>query len=566
MTYKVKLNHNNPNNNPNLLLNNLLPDLQALFDTLLEHMREQYGEDGVARIYINHPKLESPIIVRLKHLRDLCGTEILHIIDEVLYSAGEIPADDELDINVAIIKLLKGSGRRPVRDVVKDTKAKHCFITIQNDDLLCLPRAIVVALCRLRYKNDSNNENLKKEYDKIREKNSNYQKEQALLLLLHSGLPASRSGISEDIPIYENILNVGICLFSAQAGNRRVYNGNKWYSGKIFLYHYENEEGGHFDVLTEVNQLMCTSYYCDECGKGFKNSTQHKCSQWCNVCGRECQKGVEIKCESCNKKCRSLKCYEEHKKIKKITRGSKKGEYNVSLCDQFWECPLCGITIQKCYRSPTQHECGEMKCPSCNEYFLDENHLCYMRAGYNEKDVCKFIFYDFECYVKDDIHIPNYVVAITVCDFCEADDFNENSICHVCGTRCQICDKYNIKEKEFEHLPCTGCCKCMVIFKGENIKKDFCQWLLLDQHANFTAVAHNSKAYDSYFIYDYILENSITPEPIIFSGFKIMYMKIGRNLNLRVIDSLNFLPMPLANFPKSFQLNELKKGFFPHFF
>ena len=228
MTYKVKLNHNNPE----LLLNNLLPNLQALFDTLLEHMREQYGEDGVAR---------------------------------------------------------------------KDTKAKRCFITIQNDDLLCLPRAIVVALWRLRYKNDSNNENLKKEYDKIRKKNSNYQKEQALLLLLHSGLPATRPGISEDIPIYENILNVGICLFSAQAGNRRVYNGNKRYSDKIFLYHYENEEGGHFDVLTEVNQLMCTSYYCDECGKGFKNSTQHKCSQWCNVCGRECQKGVEIKCESCNK-------------------------------------------------------------------------------------------------------------------------------------------------------------------------------------------------------------------------------------------------------------------------
>ena len=168
-----------------------------------------------------------------------------------------------------------------------------------------------------------------------------------------------------------------------------------------------------------------------------------------------------------------MKCYEEHKKIKKITCGSKKGEYKVSLCDQFWECPSCGITIQKCYRSPTQHACGEMKCSSCNEYFLDENHLCYMRATYNEKDVCKFIFYDFECYVKDDIHIPNYVVAITVCDFCEADDFNENSICHVCDTRCQICDKYNIKEKEFEHLPCVGCCKRTVIFKGENTKKDF---------------------------------------------------------------------------------------------
>ena len=43
-------------------------------------------------------------------------------------------------------------------------------------------------------------------------------------------------------------------------------------------------------------------------------------------------------------------------------------------------------------------------------------------------------------------------------------------------------------------------------------------------------------------------------------------MKVGRSLNIRIIDSLNFLPMPLANFPKSFELTEMKKGFFPHYF
>ena len=97
--------------------------------TLLHHTRQQYGEDGVARIYINYPKLESPIIVWPKKLWGLSGTEILEVIDEVLYSAGSIPADDELDINVAVIKLIQGSGRRCIRDVQDDTKAKRCFIT-----------------------------------------------------------------------------------------------------------------------------------------------------------------------------------------------------------------------------------------------------------------------------------------------------------------------------------------------------------------------------------------------------------------------------------------------------
>ena len=37
-------------------------------------------------------------------------------------------------------------------------------------------------------------------------------------------------------------------------------------------------------------------------------------------------------------------------------------------------------------------------------------------------------------------------------------------------------------------------------------------------------------------------------------------------LSIRFIDSLNFLQMPLKAFPKTFGMNELKKGYFPHFF
>ena len=45
-----------------------------------------------------------------------------------------------------------------------------------------------------------------------------------------------------------------------------------------------------------------------------------------------------------------------------------------------------------------------------------------------------------------------------------------------------------------------------------------------------------------------------------------MFIKVGRGLNIRILDSLNFLPLPLASLPKSFGLEELKKGYFPHFY
>ena len=37
-------------------------------------------------------------------------------------------------------------------------------------------------------------------------------------------------------------------------------------------------------------------------------------------------------------------------------------------------------------------------------------------------------------------------------------------------------------------------------------------------------------------------------------------------MNIKFIDSLCFIPMKLAAFPKTFGLTELQKGYFPHFF
>jgi hypothetical protein len=46
-----------------------------------------------------------------------------------------------------------------------------------------------------------------------------------------------------------------------------------------------------------------------------------------------------------------------------------------------------------------------------------------------------------------------------------------------------------------------------------------------------------------------------------------MVMTINHTaLDIRVIDSLNFLPMALAKLPACFGISELKKGYFPHLF
>ena len=67
------------------------------------------------------------------------------------------------------------------------------------------------------------------------------------------------------------------------------------------------------------------------------------------------------------------------------------------------------------------------------------------------------------------------------------------------------------------------------------------------------------KGYDGYFLLEYLIDQSMRP-------MKIMYMTVEKDLHIKVIDSLNFLPMKLSKLQEVFGLKELKKGWFPHFF
>ena len=77
-------------------------------------------------------------------------------------------------------------------------------------------------------------------------------------------------------------------------------------------------------------------------------------------------------------------------------------------------------------------------------------------------------------------------------------------------------------------------------------------------------VAHNLQGYDGYFIQNYLNENVVKYE-IILRGAKILSMTVPM-FNMKFIDSLNFIPMGLAKFPKTFGMTELCKGYFPHLF
>ena len=59
-----------------------------------------------------------------------------------------------------------------------------------------------------------------------------------------------------------------------------------------------------------------------------------------------------------------------------------------------------------------------------------------------------------------------------------------------------------------------------------------------------------------------LIENAIQYD-IIYRGAKSLSLKVP-DWGIKFIDSINFIPMALAKFPKTFGQDELCKGYFPH--
>ena len=76
-----------------------------------------------------------------------------------------------------------------------------------------------------------------------------------------------------------------------------------------------------------------------------------------------------------------------------------------------------------------------------------------------------------------------------------------------------------------------------------------------------TAIAHNFKGYDGQFILNRIIEVGFKLPKLIMNGNNIMKLELN---GIRLIDSFNFMNFALAKFPATFSLQEMKKGYFPH--
>lgn len=570
---------------PQTLLEDKLDQVAKMFDTLIENSQEEYEPEDISRMFIDHPQLEKPIIVGPLRLGNMTTEQVNKQVEYVLSSAQGIPLDRNLSINLACVKRVAGEGKRDGfyrLDYERDRKIKRCIVQVPSpspNDVNCLPRAILIGKKYLEAKNQAKNISCKKKvqtllsraryFSNTKAQNKMQQMIEALKKAVK--LPLDQEGFLEDIPLYEEHLKMSICVLSGTLSDQIIYVGSEKYRdemSRIYLYHWKPTDSNvwHFDLIQSMAAFMETAYYCYDCDVAYHNIQNHNCNKSCSIClSKKCEliQCEEMICEDCNRTCRSKQCYERHKKDKK--RGS--------LCSQKYKCVRCDAILQTSKRPKHHHVCTETFCVNCKEWFTNDNeirsHQCHMRATPAGTPVEKFIFYDFESTQEDGKHTPNMVIAQSFCEMCPEGNAVKDEICFYCGSRCSECDAWNNKTQQYEKYPCQGygktCGKREIVFRSDDVTKVFGDWLIHRQHRNCTVIAHNAKGYDNYFILNYLLSAKITPH-IIFNGSKAAYMHVGKGINIRFLDSLMFLPMALAQLPKCFDLKELKKGYFPHFF
>ena len=514
--------------NYNVHFNNVLHDVNLLesqkrtygiFDHLLKDVTKGMNLTDQVRFVLNSNQLQFPISLPFCPLEELTTEKVLAHVEKVVQSNEEFRLNDTVNIDIIHVEMPQGSGRckRTTLNIRDHLKKKGTVIRINNKDNLCLARALVVSMARTEKD---------PRYDRIMRPDSCVQRERAFDLHEAANVPLGPCGLNE-VDLFQHYLtHYQIIVVSGDQDNAIIYppqpRTNPNPEKSIYLYYQAN----HFDVITKLPGFLNTNYFCHVCHKGYDHTTDHLCDGMCQSCrGFGCTiEDNGITCQECHRFFKNQACYDRHKQ--EPINGSGK-----TVCEKIRKCLKCHNSMD--VRKLNNHPCVDNKtCPTCKVKCnpSDPNHKCYMQQEQpkEEPSYAQLLFFDFECTQEHGIHEVN------------------------------MCVVYD-EEKE------------VAVFRGKNTVKQFCEWLFTPEHQDSIVIAHNFQGYDSYPILKYLYEHAVACDPI-YNGAKCITLrpKTGKShqfgIRIKFIDSLNFIPMALAKFPKTFGQDELCKGYFPHFF
>ncbi|XP_066279615.1 uncharacterized protein [Branchiostoma lanceolatum] len=590
--------------------------LNGMFEGMINHVDKELKHDDKIRLVMNSERLDKPVSTKLVNKTDMSPELILSEVERVMQSHKDFLIDDTFFVDLLTVQFPeKGSGYwRFFCNIEEFVQKKQCIIQIKNRDELCCGRALVVARTYLQ-KDDPN-----VRWNSIR-LGRKIQTVLAQELYQDAGVAEGPCGLREIQTFQDHLSGYQIVVISAKELNEIVFKGPER-EQKLILYLIN----GHYNVITSIEAFTERAYFCWSCNKGYNDRKYHRCENVCKLCKTPgclpCDQWVF--CADCNRNFRSQRCYDNHKIVGGQARGGR------SVCDNMVRCNTClkvhgRDTRHQCFTRTCRH-CRE----DVDINHLCYMQKIKRKKERADKDLNEVIGKEHERREVINTNDPNVIedhhqngrlqriqldngedVSAIVIE--TEDDFQKHfgsrtkksrqkkadedkrgngtggePVEEIDGTEIdgdanddddddEYVDEPNViytfdfesEQTTGEHKIIAGVVKCeldngVIVFRGNQSRDLFCRWLFHESHKDSTFVAHNLRSYDGHFIVQYLIDNAVLPD-IIYSGAKIMTMQIPR-LNIKFIDSLNFLQMPLAKFPKTFGFNDISKGYFPHLF
>lgn len=497
---------------------------------MIEHVTEDSdAADKIGMVLRNDNFPEKPVGFSFRRVDQLSSAVILASLEKILQSNAAFFVNDTLRLHVDRITLPTGYGRKNyVRmtgvDFEEFCRRKQGILVVKNYDNFCLARALVLAMAWRS--NDVDLEFL--------EFGGTLMQNRASRLCARAGVDLVNGGNREHIDLFQQCLTgYTIIVYNSRIGKTVYYEGPRAPERVVLNLILENN---HYNVITNLVSAFSCTYFCELCRARFNDKTRHKnCPYICPCCHSSppCFSLLELeKCGSCNRDFYGPVCFAEHKK---------------TLCVKLKRCLTCFRSFWVNLKKP--HRCGYSYCNTCH-CEKPTRHFCYMpKKSVDKKRMEKFfifVFYDFECMQEKPVdgvantflHVPNLCVAQNVCSKC----INNQDISQ----------------------DCTTCGRRQHVFKVSPVKS-FLNYIskLGNNKTHVIALAHNMKGYDGIFIMrELVKEQSKWTPKIIATGTKIMSITCN---NIKFIDSLNFMAMPLADLPATFKFPG-SKGYFPFLF
>ena len=419
------------------------------------------------------------------------------------------------------------------------------------EDYLCAQRALVLLMFFKEYDVVAPKDRsaaMKKQWRLIRRPAINPESKTALLLRDLSLKLSSDAGVDpnrhtdlKNLIAFKNVLSTRldkechIQVFSAEQNMEIIFSTfdgdaeNGEYKGDFESIEWFNLllEDEHYTPITRIHKLLGDQRnFCYRCRKTYHS--QHHCIPKCSMCGSEenhytlwendkTQGAQWQACEKCGRNFFGQECFDNHV---------------LQMCHSRWKCKECKMTFKTEGRpgprvcKQSEHVCKTIWCKNC-EKFMIPDHICFIKPLEVIETNTKYLFCDFEATQETGAHIINLAVT---------QDFEGNEWVH------------------------------------EDVES-WLEFLLQDRWQGYTIIFHNGKGYDFQFIINTILKMpgfQFTVRPIL-QGAKILYFTVASKKRFsvqtgwRFVDSVNFMPMRLKAFTKTFHL-KTKKGYYPHFF